>query len=134
MRLPTGVREQPGWIFIGAFCALAGFTYLLGISESNIAEVLGSIGLQVWGGFLCLSGLMVVGSTWATNRPLERLSLRFLSLGLAAYTAWVILAVPFTKATLTIVLCGCLIGMSEIRIAVIKSALKPLPQLPEVKQ
>lgn len=134
MRLPVGVREQPGWIFIGFFCALAGLTYLLGVSHSSVASVLGDVGLRVWGGFFCLSGLLVASSTWTANRPLERLALRFLSLGLSAYTAWVILAVPITKATLTLAMGLCLIGMSEIRIAVLKASLKPLPKLPEVKR
>ena len=134
MRLPAGVREQPGWIFIGFFCAAAGLTYLLGVSQSNVALVLGDVGLRVWGGFLCLSGLLVAGSTWAMNRPLERLALRFLSLGLAAYAAWVVLAVSASKATLTIVLSICLIGVAEVRIAVLKASLKPLPKLPGVKR
>lgn len=134
MRLPHGVRDQPAWIFIGFMCAAAGFSYMLGVSQSATVEsVLGSVGLRLWGGYLFLAGSLVVAATWNANKPLERLSLRLLSLGLLLYTCWIVLAVPISKATLTVSLCIGLVGMAEIRVAVLKSVLKPLPKLPGVK-
>lgn len=134
MRLPHGVRDQPGWIFIGFLCAAVGSSYMLGFSQSvTVQNVLGSVGLRIWGGYLLLAGTLVVVSTWNTNKALERLALRLLSLGLMLYTCWLILAVPLNRATLTVSLCVGLVGMAEIRVAVLKAVLKPLPKLPGVK-
>lgn len=134
MRLPNGVRDQPAWIFIGFMCAVAGMSYLLGVSQSSTVEsVLGSAGLRLWGGYLFLAGVLVAAATWTANKPLERLSLRLLSLGLLLYTCWIVLAVPINRATLTVTLCVGLVGMAEIRVAVLKAVLKPLPKLPGVK-
>jgi hypothetical protein len=128
MRLTPGLRDQPAWIFIGTLVALAGLSYLLGIAEStNITRVLDERWLRVWGGFLFVSGGLVVGSTLATNKALERMSLRFLSLGLLVYMGWILTAVPFSRATITVTMCVSLIGLSEIRVAVLKTLLKPLP-------
>lgn len=131
MRLPGGLREQPAWIYIGGLCTLAGLSYLLGIAESNsITEILAPVWLRVWGGFLFVSGLLVAGSTWASNKPLERMSLRFLSLGLLVYMGWILAAIPLSRATLTATTVIALVGLSEIRVAVLKTALRPLPASP----
>ena len=125
MRLPPGLREQPGWIFIGTLCALAGLGYLLGLSESaSITRVMNPIWLHVWGGFLALSGSLLVLSTWTRNKPLERMSLRFLSLGLMVYGSWVLTVLPLAKATMTISLCVALTGLAEIRVGVLKALLR----------
>lgn len=136
MRLSPGLREQPAWIFIGALVFLGGLSYVLGIAEStSITRILDPKYLRLWGGVLCLSGGLVVWSTWVVNRALERLSLRFLSLCLLVYMGWILAAVPFSRATITIVMCVSLIGLSEIRVAVVKSLLRlpdfsKLPPLP----
>lgn len=128
MRLPHGLRDQPAQIFIGALFALAGLSYLLGIAESNsITRVLDPTWLRVWGGFLFLSGVLTVWSTWSVNRPLERMALRFMSLGLLMYIGWILAAVPFARAVITVALVACMIVMSEIRVAVIKVLLRAPP-------
>ncbi len=127
-RLPEGLREQPGWILIGGLCFLAGLSYLLGIAESTaITRVLSPAWLRVWGGFLGLAGVLVITSTLACNKPLERLSLRLLSLGLMVYAGWILTAVPLSRATMTVVLCISFVGLAEIRVAVLKALFKPLP-------
>lgn len=128
MRLPRGLRDQPAWVFIGTMCALAGASYLLGIAEStSITRILDPAVLKVWGGFLFLSGSLVIVSTWLANMPLERLSLRFLSLGLLVYAGWILAVLPLTRAAMTVALCGSLVALAEIRVAVLKALLKPLP-------
>lgn len=127
MKLPRGLREQPGWVFIGTLSFLSGLSYMLGISESTITQVINERWLQVWGGFMGLAGVLVVIGTVTVYRPLERLALRFLSLGLLMYMGWILVAVPFEKATIVIGMCISLIALSEIRAAVIKSILRPLP-------
>ncbi len=128
MRLPRGLRAQPGWVFIGMLCSITGLSYLSGLAQStNIARILNENFLRTWGGFLFVSGTLIVGATLAENRPLERLALRFLSLGFFVYTGWILTALPLTRATLTVALCVCLIVLSEIRVAVIKVILKPPP-------
>lgn len=128
MHLPKGVREQPGWILIGLLAAATGLSYLLGISSSaTVSRVLEHGWLQAWGGFLFLAGALVVSSTITANRALEKLSLRFLSLGFLVYLAWVLTVIPPTRAMVTVVTCLSLVGMAEIRVAVIKVVLKPLP-------
>lgn len=127
MRLPRGLREQPGWVFIGTLCALVGLSYMLGISETSITRVLSLAVLRIWGGFLCVSGVLVVYSTVTANRPLEKLSLRFLSLGLFIYMAWAVVAVSIQRATIAVFMGLSLIILSEIRVAVLKILLRPLP-------
>lgn len=126
MKLPHGIREQPGWIFIGTMCFLAGLSYLFGVSESAITRELDEEWLRGWGGFLSLAGLLVVISTGTSNRPLERLSLRFLSLGVLVYTGWILATVPLQRVTFVAFMGIALIGLSEIRVAVHKAVLKPL--------
>lgn len=128
MRLPPGLRDQPAFVFIGAMCAMAGLAYLLGVAEStSITRVLDVLWLRVWGGFLCLSGTLIVVSTWISNKPLERLSLRFLSLGILVYMGWILTAVPLSRAAFTVALCLILVALAEIRVGVIKTLLRPLP-------
>lgn len=127
-RLPRGMREQPAWMLIGALSCLTGLSYLLGFSQSaTIMRVLGPEWLRVWGGFLCLAGFMVIISTMTMNRPFEKLSLRFLSIGFMVYMGWVFVAIPPTRAMVTAALCVSIIGLAEIRVAVLKVAMRPLP-------
>lgn len=126
MRLPGGLRDQPAQIFIGALFGLAGLSYMIGVAESNsITQVLDPTWLRVWGGFLLLTGALVVWSTWSANRPLERMALRFMSLGLLVYIGWILAAVPFARAVISVALVACLIIYAEIRVAVIKALLRP---------
>lgn len=128
MVLPTGLREQPGWVLMGVLAAATGLSYLFGISSSpTVSKVLSEGWIQGWGGFLFVAGSLVVYSTMAANRPLEKLSLRFLSLGFLVYLAWVLTVIPPTRAMVTVVTCLTLVGMAEIRVAVLKVVLKPVP-------
>lgn len=128
MQLPGGLREQPAWVFIGTLAAVTGLSYLLGVAQSTtISKILSSDWLRVWGGFLCLSGALVVIATVTTNRALERLALRFLSLGFLVYLGWVLTAAPLSRAMVSTVTCLSLIGLAEIRVAVLKVAMRPLP-------
>lgn len=128
MRLPAGLREQPAWIFIGTLSLLTGLSYLLGLAgSSTINQVLAPTWLRLWGGILCLSGMLVVVSTIRASRALERLALRFLSLCLLVYMGWVLTAVSLSRAALTVMLCVSLVGLSEIRVAVVRALLQPLP-------
>lgn len=128
MRLPGGVRDQPSQIFIGALLALSGLSYLLGLAEStSITRVLDPTWLRVWGGFLFVSGCLTVWSTWMARRPLERMALRFMSLGLLVYLGWILAAVPVARALFTLALIASMIVLSEIRVAVITVLLRPHP-------
>jgi len=128
MRLPLGLRDQPAWVFIGALVALAGVSYLIGIAEStSITRVLDPTWLRVWGGFQAVSGTLIVVSTVAANKPLERLSLRLLSLGILIYIGWILAAIPLSRAAFTVALCLAFVGLAEIRVAVLKAVLRPLP-------
>jgi hypothetical protein len=128
MRLPRGLREQPAWVFIGTISSVTGLSYLLGFAQSTaINRVLDPNFLRVWGGFLLFAGSLVVYATIWANRALERLSLRFLSVGYLVYLGWVLTAAPVNRAMVTTVACVSLIGLAEIRVAVLKAAMKPLP-------
>lgn len=131
MRLPGGLREQPAWIFIGTLCTLAGLSYLVGLAESNsITQVLSPVWLRVWGGVLFVSGALIVGSVWSRNKALERMALRFLSLGLLVYMGWILVSVPLERAAMSAAMDFALVGLSEIRVAVLTMVLRPLPELP----
>lgn len=127
-KLPSGLRDQPGWVFIGTLVALAGLSYLFGFSNSTATQVVSALWLRTWGGLLFISGALVVISTIRANKPLEKLALRVQSISLFVYMVWVLSAISFSRATLTVALCVCLIGLSEIRIAVLKALMRPLPE------
>lgn len=127
MKLPRGVREQPGWVFIGVVCALVGLSYLLGISESRITESLNPAWLRLWGAVLCVTGFLVAIATITLNRPLERLSLRLLAIGLLVYMGWIIAVVGPQRASMVVFMCLSLIVTSQIRVAVIGILFDPLP-------
>jgi hypothetical protein len=126
MHLPHGLREQPAWVFIGLLTAVTGLSYLFGLSQSStVTRILQEGWVRGWGGFLFVSGTLVVISTIMSNKPLERLALRFLSLGFLVYLGWVLAVIPPTKAMVTVVACLSLVGLSEIRVAVLKVVLRP---------
>lgn len=118
MKLPRGLREQPGWVFIGAFCALVGLSYFVGFSESMVAAALDPLWIRVWGAGLFVTGATIVYATSRRNRPLERLSLRLLAVGLLVYMGWILTVVP-GRATMTVFTCLSLIVSSQIRVAVL---------------
>lgn len=126
MRLPHGVRQQAGWIFIGIMCFLVGLSYLLGVSQSTVTRELDPRWLRGWGGFLCVAGILIVVSTATINKPLERLALRFLSLGVFVYTGWLLATVPLDRVGFVAFIGIALIGLAEIRVAVLKAELRPL--------
>jgi hypothetical protein len=124
MRLPTGLREQPAWVFIGILVGLAGVGYLTGLTESSISQTIGTTGLRVWGAFLAFSGFAV---TWATIRAspvLEKLALRILSLCLFVYGGWLSLVIDFKRVAMSLVLILTLIFLAEVRVAVLRALFK----------
>src|SRR4051812_1817766 len=126
-RLPRGLQEQPAWVFVGSLSTVTGLSYLLGFAQSTaINKVLDPNLLRVWGLFLCIAGGLVISSTIKANRALERLSLRLLSVGYLVYMGWVLTAAPINRAMVTTVACISLVGMAEVRVAVLKAALRPL--------
>jgi hypothetical protein len=129
MRLPGGLRDQPGWVFIGTLAFLAGLSYLTGLAEStSITRVLDPKWLRVWGGCLCLAGGLVAVSSWVANKALERMSLRFLSLSFLVYMGWILAALPMTRAVFTVTMGLALVVLSEIRVGVLTAVLR----VPEV--
>lgn len=135
MYLPRGLRDQPAWVFIGTLTFLSGLLYVFGFAQSTtLNQVLDADLLRVWGGFEVVAGGLVVYSTVMASRPLERLALRFLSLGLLVYVGWVLTAAPINRAMVTTVTCISLVGLAEIRVAVLKASLKPLPVVVEREQ
>lgn len=123
-RLPRGLREQPGWVFIGLLVGLAGVGYLTGLGQSNITEAVGTTGLRIWGGFLALAGFGVVYATMAAKPALEKLALRWLSLCMFVYTGWLMTVAPLSRLAMTTVLVAALIGFCEIRVATLKWLLR----------
>lgn len=118
MKLPLGVREQPGWIFIGVLCALVGLSHVLGISQSTVTQQLDRVWLTAWGAGLFIAGVLIVHSTARQNRPLERLSLRLMAIALVVYMAWILMVVP-ERAGMTVFMGLALVVTSQIRVAVI---------------
>lgn len=123
MKLPIGLREQTGWIFIGFMVAASGLSFLTGFTNSAISKAIGSTGLQVWGGWLFVTGLLVMWATWKHNAAHEKMALRLLALCLLSYTCWLLTVVSFKDATMTLVLASILIGLAEIRVGFLKVVL-----------
>lgn len=125
MRLPRGLAEQSGWIFIGALIFLVGLGYLTGLTTSAVQEAIGTGGLRVWGGFLAFCGAFVVWATLKQNAAHEKLALRLLSMCLIAYGAWLPLVVPWRNASMAIILSLILVVLAEIRVGFLKLNLSP---------
>ncbi len=120
MKLPVGVREQTGWLFIGFMVTLVGLSYLTGVTSSVMKEAIGPNGLRVWGGWLFLTGLLVMWATWKHNAAHEKMALRLLALCMVSYVGWVLTVVPWRDAGMTIGLGFVLIGLAEIRVGFLK--------------
>lgn len=129
MRLPRGVREQPGWIFIGLMVMLTGLSYSFGISTSRIADLIGTKGLQSWGAFLTVTGMLVTYATWSAKPSLEKMSLRWMTFSLLAYVSWLCTLVNVSQAAMTFMLSAILIVLSEIRVAYINILLDAAQRL-----
>jgi hypothetical protein len=123
-RLPTGLRDQPAWVFIGFLIGVVGLTYVAGISESSISRAVGVNGLRVWGAFLMCSGFGVVWATIGASHALERLSLRLLSICLLVYSGWLLTVVSWQRAAMTLALTVVLVLLAEIRVAVLKALMR----------
>ena len=120
-RLPTGLREQPAWVFIGFMVGLVGVSYVTGLTQSSIAQAVGPIGIRIWGAFLMASGFGVVWATIRAKHALERMALRFLSTCMFVYLGWLLTVVPIRRASMAVLLGLVLIGLAEIHMAVLKS-------------
>ena len=123
MRLPAGLRKQPAWVFIGLLIGLAGLSYVGGFTESSVSRAVGTVGLRVWGGVLTFSGFAVVLATLRGRPALEKLALRILSICMAVYGGWLTIVVELNRVVMSTVLVLILIGMAEIRVAVLKMLL-----------
>lgn len=120
-RLPNGLQHQPESVFIGLLCVLTGLSYAVGLSSSNrLTERLNPTYLKAWGGFLLISGLLIIYSVIREQYALEILSRRFLSICIAVFLVWITLIVGVTNAAITVMLGTGLIVLGEIRIAVLK--------------
>lgn len=124
MRLPSGLREQPAWIFIGFLIGLAGVSYLTGFTESSISQAIGPLGLRIWGGVLAASGFGIVFATFRADPALERFVLRVMSISMAVYMGWLFAVVAWDRLIMSLALVLILDGIAEIRIAVLKVLLK----------
>ena len=120
VRLPRGLREQPGWIFIGFMVFLVGLGYVTTVTTSTVEDAIGDRGLQGWGFFLMVTGVLVVYATWTAKPALEKMSLRWLVFALLAYTTWLMTVVDLSRAAMTLVLSSILIVSAEIRVGYIK--------------
>jgi hypothetical protein len=121
MRLPRGLREQPAWVFIGILVTLGGLGFVTGLTESSVSEAIGPTGLRVWGAVLLLSGLGVLTATLSARPALEKLALRALSVSMAVYAGYLFVVIDWQRLAMSVILCGVLIGLSEIRIATLKT-------------
>ncbi len=123
MRLPRGLREQPGWVFIGIMIALAGFSYATGFASSAIQLSIGGLGLQLWGSFLMFTGTLVSYSAWVGKPVLEKMALRWLAFALLAYCSWLALQVPLSLGVMAYTMSFILTVLAEIRVGCLKMIL-----------
>jgi hypothetical protein len=121
MRLPRGLREQPAWVFIGILVTLGGLGFVTGLTESSVSQVVGPVGLRVWGATLLLSGLGVLSATLSAKPALEKLALRALSLCMFVYAGWILTVIDWRRASMSVLLCAVLIGIAEVRIGTLKA-------------
>lgn len=119
-KLPKGLREQPGWVFIGVLVALTGVSFLTGLSTSVVTQAIGHTGLRLWGSFLALSGLLTAIASWRGKPSLEKMALRWLAFSVLAYVLWLVTVVPIERSLMSFMLGIILAVMAEIRVAFIK--------------
>lgn len=120
LKLPRGLREEPGWVFIGFLVTIGGVGFLTGAATSAVQNAIGTSGLRTWGGALMVVGMLVM---WATIRHVpasEKLALRLLELCLLGYVGWLLTVVPLEQSAMSVLLAIVLIGLSEIRVGFLK--------------
>lgn len=120
LRLPAGLRHQPAWVWIGLLLGLAGVSYVVGFTESSITEAVPPATVRVWGFFLAFGGFGVMVATLRADAALEKLALRVMSVCMAVYMGWLLVVVDFRRAVFGLALVVSLIGLAEVRIAVLK--------------
>ncbi len=132
MRLPQGVREQPAWIFIGLLLSLVGLSYATGVTTSSISQVITTVGLRVWGSILFIAGLMVIMSVVRAKVAFEKFALRIMSMVLFCYVGWIVTAIDWKRAAMTVALGLIVICSAEVRIAFLKLQLQA-PTIQSIK-
>lgn len=120
LRLPAGLRHQPAWVWIGFLIGLAGVSYVVGFTESSVTEEVPQATVRVWGAFLTLGGFGVMWATLRANAALEKLALRVMSTCMTVYIGWLMIIVEFRRAVFGLALVVSLVGLAEVRIAVLK--------------
>ncbi len=128
-RLPLGIQEQAGWLFIGILFFLSGLTYALGISESTVVtKAIGPTPLHFWGVGLAFGGGLLSYAIIRSRIVMERLALRFSSISILVFLGFVIVSVPVINAVFSVALGSSLVLLMEIRAAVIKDLLRVAPK------
>lgn len=120
LRLPAGLRHQPAWVWIGLLIGLAGVSYVVGFTQSSVTDEVDRVTVRIWGAFLALGGFGVTYATLSARAALEKLALRVMSACLAVYIGWLLVVVDFRRAVFGFALVVSLIGLAEVRIAVLK--------------
>ncbi len=124
LRLPAGLREQPGWVFIGLMIALVGLGYATGFTESAIVRAVGETGMRVWGWSLLISGGLVVVGTIRAGVALEKLALRVLTCNMIVYGGWLLSITSARKAAMTLGLALLLAVTAELRVLQLRALIK----------
>lgn len=123
-RLPKGLREQPGWVFIGTLIGMSGLMYVAGLTESRVAIVIGKVGVQVWGGFMATSGIALVAAILLGKHALQKLALRFMSITLLMYAGYVLTIASIRVSMMTVILIVTLSGLAELEVARLKALIR----------
>lgn len=128
-RVPVGVQLNGGWLLVGTIMFMSGLGFASGVTESTtITKLMGDTAIHVWGGVLMTSGALLGVAIWFSRVALEKLALNLMSIALSVYGAWLAAAVPFSRTGLTITLLIIFVGLAQIRVAVLRRLLRPLPR------
>lgn len=115
-RVPRGLREQPGWVFIGVLMMLVGLGYVTNYTESTIVNAVGVTGMRIWGTSLFLTGCLLILATIRAKVALEKLALRILSCNMLMYGGWLLSVTSFRRVAMTVVLALLLAVTAELRV------------------
>ncbi len=128
---PTSVVARPLSFMAVVLLFLSGSASCVGLSDpTRVTELLHPQWiLQMWGAALSVGSVLLFWGMLRESLAIEKLGLRLLSVLILAYTGWVAIALGIHGA-LQISMALFLLVFFEIRITVLKGAIRPKPSPP----
>ncbi len=122
LRVPPIFQTSSPLLFIAVLLALSGLAAVFGFSDPHsITSQMALPFYKIWGGTLFFSGTALVYGIFRRDTLIEKYSARLLTLGLAVFGAWALVAVGFERSLLTLMFVAAIAFFLEQRISTINA-------------